>query len=856
MTTYNNSDVRILGDVELVGALSFEKNYTDFPANPKPRTIVVKAGIAYIYTELVNGSGTWTWQPIGLKQTAYKHVQADPSTTWVVPHNFNSNDFAYFVYDENHNLVIANVEIVNANTARIVLSQATAGMAIFFSIEYVGAQVISAATSVNINGLVLTNGDGELLVNGTPIASSGGVAQSYVDAADAALGGRISAVGVANELFVNKGGNNTTATGSIALPFLTVQAAIDYATTQFPASAPSAEHIVINVGAGTYSENLNITRPMLHFVGKSARQFATFINGNAVINPSLTVGGSIFKSVVTFSNIFQNANTGATLTVTGSNAVGVVIEDSTLYALAGKALVMNNTGAGGNRLRLRNVDVTSGDTIEIANVVNAGIEKVAMGTNGAGVGLSINAQGSSVFNIDGLILTSSTNATLMSILGGTVNAGNCAFTSTKANGTGVLVAAGATFVSGQNAYSVPTGTGKIVDGPAGSVYVQGLNLSAPFTNTSVGATVTVIDMAASIPTSSLKGTVGITQGGTGAATAAAAFTALAPAQAANGGKFLTTDGTSASWATVATTPSVVKTVGVDAATIQGCIDLCTDASASKNYVVQIPPGRYTESLTLKGSVMLQAMGANTLDTSTVQITGNHTLTGSATNPLTNRVTMGNIVFVNTSATVPTFTLSGTTATQVNINGCYLQANNVATTVVALSIGAGATVYMRQCIVDMANALAAGTNGGTQFSMVGGNLYLENVSSNGGTAIVNMTTAGYVQAVSATLACGGANAVSICANGSFLMGYATVENQATTGNGINITGAGGGAIGAFSSTFNINNAATSYVVTGVAGTAFFQLNNNYVNIPGVITKNVKIKNTVTMLTYASAMTSSA
>lgn len=579
MTTYNNSDVRILGDVELVGALSFEKNYTDFPTNPKPRTIVVKAGIAYIYTELVNGSGTWTWQPIGLKQTAYKHVQADPSTTWVVPHSFNSNDFAYFVYDENHNLVIANIEIIDSNTARIVLSQATAGMAIFFSIEYVGAQVLSATTSVNINGLVLTNGGGQLYVDGAPISGSGGVAQSYVDAADTALGARIDSVL-----------SNTDAT---ALNSLT-------------------------------------------------EVVAAFQSADSTINGAIT-------------SLASTASSG---------------------------------------LATETADRIAGDTAASTALTNAI----------------------------------------------------------------------ATEVAARNA-----------------------------------------------------------------AISAAAVTAG---------------------------PTVIKTVGISAATIQGCIDLCTDASAAKTYIVQIPSGRYTESLTLKGSVMLQAMGANTLDSTTVTITGNHTLTGSNVNPLNNRVTMGNIVFVGTSATVPVFTLTGTTATQVNFSGCYFQNNNVATTAGVLSIGAGATVYLRQCIVDMATPLAAGTNGGTQFKMVGGNLYLENVSTNGGTAIMNMTTAGYAQVVNSTMMCAGANAVSICANGSFLMGYSSLENQATTGNGINITGAGAGSIGAFCSTFNVLNAASTYVVTGVASTYFLQLNNNYVNLPGLLTRNVKYKNLVTVLTYASAMTSSA
>lgn len=189
-----NSDIQILGDVELSGAMSFSRNYSEFPADPKPRTIIVKGGVTYIYTELVDGSGFWSWQPVGIKQTSYLHTQGVESTTWTVNHGFNSSDFAYFVYDADHNLVFANITIVDSNTATINLSSAMTGTAVFFSIEYVNAQNLRAATSATIGASTLTSTTpGVLLVDGAAVPSASdisglsGSANAYTDSAVASV---------------------------------------------------------------------------------------------------------------------------------------------------------------------------------------------------------------------------------------------------------------------------------------------------------------------------------------------------------------------------------------------------------------------------------------------------------------------------------------------------------------------------------------------------------------------------------------------------------------------------------------------------------------------------------------------
>ena len=195
----STNDIRILGDVEVSGALSFGKNFADFPVDPKPRTIVVKQGVPYIYTELINGSGYFSWQPMGLKQASYLHTQGVASTAWTVTHNFNSTDFAYFVYDNNHRLMLANIEIVDNNTAIIHLSEATTGTVVMFSLQYVNAVTVEATSNITLGTLTLRDANGVITVNNNPVAMAQAVAASFAQVYTKAETAKIASDAVAVE---------------------------------------------------------------------------------------------------------------------------------------------------------------------------------------------------------------------------------------------------------------------------------------------------------------------------------------------------------------------------------------------------------------------------------------------------------------------------------------------------------------------------------------------------------------------------------------------------------------------------------------------------------------------------------
>ena len=119
----------------------------------------------------------------------------------------------------------------------------------------------------------------------------------------------------------------------------------------------------------------------------------------------------------------------------------------------------------------------------------------------------------------------------------------------------------------------------------------------------------------------------------------------------------------------------------------------------------------------------------------------------------------------------------------------------------------------------------------------------------------MSTVGYAQLINAQVTVNGTDLMRVVANGLVVCGYSIFNNDAAIGNGCNLVGAGA-TLASFGCTFNILNNAASYVVTGVAGSAYSQTANNYTNITGVVTRNVKIKNTVALLAYTAALTPSA
>lgn len=301
----------------------------------------------------------------------------------------------------------------------------------------------------------------------------------------------------------------------------------------------------------------------------------------------------------------------------------------------------------------------------------------------------------------------------------------------------------------------------------------------------------------------------------------------------------------------------VYTVGIDANTIQGCIDLCADANQNKIYIVRIPPGQYTENLTMKGAVSLQGMG-NEMDTDSVIIFGSHTHNGSAVNPLSNRISCENIVFSNSGAAT-IFTLTASVATQCTFTGCFFQAYNTSTSTKIFSVGALVTLYLYNNVMRMSGT---SNTGGTHVYLSGaGSVYaLYGLDASGGTCFLNMSSGGYAQLTNGIASTAGANHVIVgygSSGGLCLCQNFGFQNTYNGGNGVSLLSNGSTLFGTFAAvgcSFTVVNNAASYVVTGTAPSYFLSANNSYSNSVAQA-YNVKIKNTVTSLAYTTSLTSS-
>lgn len=123
-----------------------------------------------------------------------------------------------------------------------------------------------------------------------------------------------------NFLYVAKSGIDTNI-GSAESPFLTVQKAIDTATSG----------TTIYIYLGTYTENLtfkagvNITSPV---------KFGVYITGNHTAS---------FTGTVVLDNIILTSSTGNTLTISGSTASNLQIIGSSIYSTNGDAINWTNT---------------------------------------------------------------------------------------------------------------------------------------------------------------------------------------------------------------------------------------------------------------------------------------------------------------------------------------------------------------------------------------------------------------------------------------------------------------------------------------------------------------------------------
>ena len=194
-----------------------------------------------------------------------------------------------------------------------------------------------------------------VIVNGTISASFYGNGSNLTDLPSASID---------HVIFVTKGGNDSTGNGSITKPFLTVQAAIDHASSSYPNFGQAVQ---IEIAPGLYTENVTLTRHNTYIVSslKKAEQRSVTIKGNFTIN--CTVAAQKFNHIVGLEGIFFDNSEDShspTLLLTGSATSGH------LTYLKGCYVAQNSSNSNANAFKtsgLRFTDNVSGSKIVAQN---------------------------------------------------------------------------------------------------------------------------------------------------------------------------------------------------------------------------------------------------------------------------------------------------------------------------------------------------------------------------------------------------------------------------------------------------------------------------------------------------------
>lgn len=146
--------------------------------------------------------------------------------------------------------------------------------------------------------------------------------------------------------------------------------------------------------------------------------------------------------------------------------------------------------------------------------------------------------------------------------------------------------------------------------------------------------------------------------------------------------------------------------GVGFQTIQAAINAAAASAAGNRKVVKIPPGFYTENLTLAPNVDLVAdtlNGLSPVGQNTVTISGQHTFNTTAGSDV---VQFRNIIFVSTSAG-SIFSFTGNGGGGMKFFRCYLNKNfNGAASLIAVSNTNSPTVVLEQCAFNFRAASGA------------------------------------------------------------------------------------------------------------------------------------------------------
>jgi len=185
------SNVNLLSNLSLYGALIMEVDNSGWPANPKLGTFIMKDSNLYGYLKI---GGLETWYPFSHHTVSYVHTQGLPSTTWIVNHGLGTKDLWIQVKDTTGNIIGVGKEDIDSNSFRLTFTSAVTGTVMVVApdsidVPEVKAQLLdigNGSVSVNSSGIAVTGGD--ITVNGSSVLTSANI-QPQIDSSIAAVVG-------------------------------------------------------------------------------------------------------------------------------------------------------------------------------------------------------------------------------------------------------------------------------------------------------------------------------------------------------------------------------------------------------------------------------------------------------------------------------------------------------------------------------------------------------------------------------------------------------------------------------------------------------------------------------------------
>lgn len=221
---------------------------------------------------------------------------------------------------------------------------------------------------------------------------------------------------------------------------------------------------------------------------------------------------------------------------------------------------------------------------------------------------------------------------------------------------------------------------------------------------------------------------------------------------------------------------------------------------------------------------------------------------TGTSATQNEVHIENLFIVGNN-TSPAVTVGGSAPCRLKIEGCYVY--NISSaggdTVTVSSTATGTAVYLENCVINATSPTA-----GAAVKAASSYVVVRNCDIFGSKNALHLAGDTVVEVGITKITTANTDSAILVDAGSLSANNIYVENGTTNGSGLKLSSAYSFAA-IDNSIFNVA-AGTGYVVWG--GGIFAPGSNSYSNITGVLTRNVKIQNTITTIPISTSLTAAS